>query len=227
MVYSNDSVLVVRDLRHIVRMTTTLHTRSKVDRHLSKRLSWLLRHGAHEVGLPMDEAGWSPVPAVLNHLKIGRTELESVVAHNHKRRLQLDGERVRACQGHSTENRAVTQEGLERSWTVYTSNAPVWHGTSVDAIDGIAQEGLLPIARTHVHCAPSPDSFVGKRSGVSLLLEIDPNRIRQAGLILYVAPNGVIFVRHVPVNAIVDLIPQSRRGRAQADLIRKKFGWAS
>ena len=81
---------------------------TKNDIRRSKKLSWLLRHGAREVGLPMDAAGWVSVPEVLRALSITRAQLEHAVATNRKRRLQLDGERVRACQGHSADGTPVT-----------------------------------------------------------------------------------------------------------------------
>jgi putative RNA 2'-phosphotransferase len=110
---------------------------------------------------------------------------------------------VRACQGHSLANTAITREGLERSWQRYEADASLWHGTSRDAIDGISADGILPIARTHVHLAPSPSSHVGKRSNVALVLEIDPVRVRAEGLGIFIAPNGVVLVRAVPRQCII------------------------
>ena len=45
----------------------------------SKHLSWLLRHGARESGLPMDAAGWCAVDDVLQRTGLARAELEEVV----------------------------------------------------------------------------------------------------------------------------------------------------
>ena len=72
-------------------MNTALRMNTKNDIRRSKKLSWLLRHGAREVGLPMDAAGWVSVPEVLRALSITRAQLEHAVATNRKRRLQLDG----------------------------------------------------------------------------------------------------------------------------------------
>lgn len=201
--------------------------KARVDRRLikkSKRLSWLLRHGASEVGLDMDAAGWVEVEAVLHSLRMSRAELERVVAQNDKRRLELVDGRVRACQGHSTDNRAVTVEALEASWTVYADPAPVWHGTRVDALASIAEQGILAVARTHVHLAPSLGSKVGKRASVHVMLEVDPARVRAAGLELYSAPNGVVLVREVPASCVVGLRAMSKRARAQADELAALFG---
>lgn len=177
----------------------------------SKKLSWLLRHGATEVGLDMDEAGWVDVRSVLETLRMTKGELEQVVRQNDKSRLELVGGRVRACQGHSIDNLAVTREGLERSWTVVTSDDSVWHGTSIEALPSIAREGILAVGRTHVHLAPAITSKVGKRSSVHVMLEISPARVRAAGLNLYAASNGVVLAREIPAACVVGLHAMTKR----------------
>jgi putative RNA 2'-phosphotransferase len=200
-----------------------MSTPSKAAIARSKELSWLLRHGASEVGLAMDEAGWATIADVLARTGMDRDELDEAVRTNTKRRLQLDGDRVRACQGHSLANTAITREGLERSWQCYESEVSLWHGTSRDAIDGIAKGGILPIARTHVHLAPSPSSHVGKRSNVALLLEIEPGRLRAEGLGIFVAPNGVVLVRAVPRHCIVGIRATTAAGNADLATIRARL----
>ncbi len=190
----------------------------------SKHLSWLLRHGARESGLPMDAAGWCAVDDVLQRTGLARAELEEVVRTNTKGRLELAGDRVRACQGHSPEGTPVTVEALEASWTPWTGVAPVFHGTHRHALEAIARDGLKPLARTHVHLAPSLDSDVGKRSGVGLAIAVDPARCAAAGAPIHEAPNGVLLARHVPVSAFVALHPISQRAQRDADHLRRLLG---
>lgn len=184
-----------------------------VRRH-SKKLSWLLRHGAAEEGVAMDPAGWVAIDAVLEALAIDRATLDRVVAENDKQRLQLDGERVRASQGHS---RAlpVTLDALEASWRRYEGAGPVWHGTNLEAAEAIAQTGAIePGERTHVHLAASLESHVGKRANVHVMLAVDPTRLADAGQGLFVSPNGVVLARRVPTSAIVERRPMTKRARA-------------
>jgi putative RNA 2'-phosphotransferase len=190
----------------------------------SKKLSWLLRHGATEVGLDMDEAGWVDVDSVLRVLNMQRSDLETVVRENDKRRLELVNGRVRACQGHSIDNRAVTREGLERSWTVITSDASVWHGTSIEAVRSIAREGILAVGRTHVHLAPAMSSKVGKRASVHVMLEISPARVRDAGLNLYAASNGVVLAREIPAACVIGLHTMTKRAHEQRAQLTALFG---
>ncbi len=182
----------------------------------SKKLSWLLRHGAHEAGLDMDPAGWVAIDAVLARTGLTRGELTRVVAENNKRRLQVDGARIRCCQGHSTEGTPVTQEALEASWTCVSQRSVLFHGTRLEVLDAILADGIAPMRRTHVHLAHSPSSTVGKRAAVALLLEVDPQRIPDG---VWVASNGVYLARFVPPDAIVGVRPMTRRARARADAL--------
>ena len=189
----------------------------------SKKLSWLLRHGARESGLAMDEAGFAPVADVLRLTGLSRAQLEAVVADNSKSRFELRGERVRAVQGHSPEGTPVTLEGLERSWEVVLGDAPLYHGTSVSAARSILDsEGVHAAARSHVHLAPAVDATVGKRAGVDVLLVVSPVRLRAAGLSVVRAPNGELLPRAVPRDAVPDLLAATAAGeRALGELRRR------
>jgi hypothetical protein len=72
----------------------------------------LLRQGASESGLAMDAAGWASVTETLRVAAMTRDELAGTVRMNDKGRLELDGERIRACQGHSLENMRQSQEAV-------------------------------------------------------------------------------------------------------------------
>lgn len=190
----------------------------------SKTLSWLLRHGAREAGVSMDAAGWVPVGEVLRYLRMSRSDLDEVVRTNNKNRLELVGERVRACQGHSTDNMPVTLEALEASWRVYEESGSLYHGTTVEATEPISREGLIPQKRTHVHLAPSLDSKVGKRSATPVVLEISCARLRAAGEKIYEASNGVVLVRRVPVSTIVGLVCTTKAAQNKERVVKARFG---
>jgi putative RNA 2'-phosphotransferase len=188
---------------------------------LSKRLSWLLRHGAGEVGLAMDDAGWAEIGDVLDVLSITRASLDEAVAKNDKGRLVVDGARIRACQGHSMIGMPVTLQGLESSWVAVSPAGPLWHGTHVAAIAGIAAHGIVPGGRSHVHLAPERDSRVGRRSAVDVLLEVSPASLSGAGLVIHQSPNGVLLVRRVPLDAITGLASASAAGRQAEEKARR------
>ncbi len=187
---------------------------------LSKRLSWLLRHGATESGLSMDAAGWVRVDEVLGALDIGPDQLRQAVEENTKSRLQWDGDRLRACQGHSTQGTPVTADALERSWTPYNGAGPLWHGTALDVLEPIVREGLKPMARTHVHLAAETHSSVGKRANVDVMLEVDVTRLMALGQRVFESPNGVLLVRAVPPGAITGLVACTHKARARESQLR-------
>jgi putative RNA 2'-phosphotransferase len=153
-----------------------------------KQLSWLLRHGAGEAGLALNEAGWARIDDLLALLDMTRAELPEALETNDKCRLQLDRTHIRACQRHSIVNMPVTQEALERTWTVVSPTSSLWHGTTVAAIPGIAECGIRPGGRTLVHLAPSSSSRVGRRASVEVLLEISPDRLTDAEPTIFEAP---------------------------------------
>lgn len=179
----------------------------------SRQLSWLLRHGAPTVGVAVDAAGWARIDDVLRHLRIARPELDEVVRENNKQRLQVEGDRIRCCQGHSTEDMPVTQAALEASWQRWAGEGPIWHGTAVSALEGIAAEGIRPVKRTHVHLAAALDSVVGKRAAVDVMLRVSVEHLRANALEVYEAPNGVLLTRAVPPDCITGLEPRTRRTR--------------
>ncbi len=190
---------------------------------LSKRISWLLRHGANQTGLAMDAAGWASIDDVLQNLGISRSDLDRAVTENDKNRLQVDGVAIRACQGHSPAGTPVTLEALESSWTRVEPTVSLWHGTALDAIQDIARDGLSPRERTHVHLAAGPDSRVGKRHNIDLRLEISAHKLAEYQIPVFRALNGVFLARHIPAAAITDITAQSDSGRQNIDAIRRRF----
>lgn len=185
----------------------------------SKQLSWLLRHGATEAGLEMDAAGWCAVDDVLRRTGLSRRELAVLVEVNTKRRLQLEGDRVRCSQGHSLAGVPVTLEALEASWTLEPRTEPLFHGTRPEVVETLLREGILPMGRTHVHLADATDSTVGKRANVGALVVVDAARMGACGRGLWVSPNGVWLARDVPADCIADVRAVSRRAR------RLRPGW--
>lgn len=177
----------------------------------ARRLTWMLRHAP--AGLAMDEAGFVEVAAVLAALDLSAAELDAIVARDGKQRFERRGARIRAAQGHSSDNGAVTAAALEASWTPWTGESTLWHGTNVEAALRIAREGLLPMRRTHVHLALARDSRVGKRAGVAVLLGVSPALLRELGQPVWLSSNGVALVRAVPAACVVAVAPLSRSAR--------------
>lgn len=192
------------------------------DQHteISKRLSWLLRHGAPSEGIAMDAAGWVAVSDVLKALRLTREQLAAVVELNSKSRVDLRGDRVRASQGHSTVGMPVTLDALEASWAPFVGPGPIWHGTAIEALRGIGRDGIVPQARTHVHLADGLDSRVGKRASVDVMLEVSVPGLGALGIGVFQSQNGVVLARHVPASAIVGIRALTARAKREEPTLR-------
>jgi putative RNA 2'-phosphotransferase len=76
--------------------------------------------------------------------------------------------------------------------------------------------------KPNVHLTPAVDATVGKRAGVDVLLVVSPVRLREAGLRVFRAPNGVLLARAVPREAVTDMLASTAAGeRALGELRRR------
>ncbi|WP_327176767.1 RNA 2'-phosphotransferase [Streptomyces sp. NBC_01335] len=165
----------------------------KVSKYLSKHL----RHQPERIGLTLDPNGWVDVAELLeaaarHHFPITRAELEHVVAVNDKQRFTLEGERLRANQGHTV---AVDLD-------LPPAEPPpfLYHGTVPRSLAAIRTEGLRPMARHHVHLSPDRETAtrVGARRGRPMVLSVDAAAMHRAGHVFRVSANGVWLADSVP-----------------------------
>ncbi|GAB7358044.1 hypothetical protein MBLNU230_g0207t1 [Neophaeotheca triangularis] len=144
---------------------------------VSKKMSWLLRHGAEKEGLTLDEGGFVSVDEMLNtrtlrSLKVTFPELRQLVADNDKKRYTLlpkpntastttdenssasskpSDYLIRANQGHSLQ---VESSSLLQPITQATAPSQCVHGTTRKAWPLIVSAGGLKVmGRNHVHFA--------------------------------------------------------------------------
>jgi putative RNA 2'-phosphotransferase len=165
---------------------------------ISKYLAKHLRHNPERIGLTLDEGGWVKVAELLeaarsNGFPITPDELQHVVSANDKRRYVLEGERIRANQGHTV----PVELGLEP----VVPPAVLFHGTVGRNLPAIRQEGLRAMARHHVHLSPDRETAVrvGSRRGVAVVLVVDSAAMHKAGHEFYLSANGVWLTQAVPV----------------------------
>uniref|UniRef100_A0A1B6DFR1 2'-phosphotransferase n=2 Tax=Clastoptera arizonana TaxID=38151 RepID=A0A1B6DFR1_9HEMI len=175
---------------------------------LSRTLSWLLRHGAEQEGLPIQPDGFVPVKEILKHPqfknKITMDELNNVVLLNNKKRFTLrtnnsTGElELKANQGHSMVS-VNKIDFVPVTWTntEHCVGTCVVHGTFKKAWPSIAKIGLSRMSRNHIHfCAYEPgDSRIisGIRDNAEIYIYIDIERALQDGIKFYKSENDVIL----------------------------------
>ncbi|MFE2600005.1 RNA 2'-phosphotransferase [Streptomyces sp. NPDC059396] len=165
----------------------------KVSKYLSKHL----RHQPERIGITLDTHGWVAVDeliraATAHGFRITRAELDHVVAVNDKRRFTVDGDRIRANQGHT-----VT---VDLDLPPAEPPAYLYHGTVARHLDAIRAEGLRPMARHHVHLSTDRETAtrVGARRGRPIVLSVDAGAMHRGGLIFHVSANGVWLTDSVP-----------------------------
>lgn len=126
---------------------------SKID---SKYLSYILRHKPEDVGIKLDEYGYTDVNILCKKLGISEAELEKIVADNTRYVYNRDHTKVKAAHGHSVpvkyENEQEPPEEL-------------YHGTAKRFESSIAMDGLKSMSRDKVHLSISPKEAmrIGKR----------------------------------------------------------------
>lgn len=169
------------------------------DSALSKSLSYLLRHAPHEAGLTLQPGGWVQLEPLLAHLGVTWEQVERVVAGSDKQRFSLDGERIRANQGHSVP--------VDLELTPIIPPELLYHGTFPAALEAIRQGGLRPMQRHHVHLSADQDTArkVGARRGQPVILTVQAGLMQQAGHLFYRSENGVWLTDSVPTAFIQGL----------------------
>lgn len=117
----------------------------------SKFLSFVLRRKPEAIGIVLDREGWADIDKlILCAQKAGkrltRALLDTVVATSDKKRFSYssDGRCIRAVQGHSTSQVAI-------SFAEKTPPQFLYHGTASRFLDEIKKQGLIAGERHYVH----------------------------------------------------------------------------
>ncbi|XP_061173981.1 uncharacterized protein LOC133183065 isoform X2 [Saccostrea echinata] len=167
---------------------------------LSKKLSFILRHGAEKMGFKFMPGGFLWVDDILRRNEYQRFTVEDVkyvVATNDKKRFTLEEEnghlKIRANQGHSVE-----VEGLELTPITNAKEAPdVIHGTYFSSWEIIKEQGLHKMNRNHIHFAagePGENGVIsGMRSSCEVIIKINMEKALESGLKFFRSANNVIL----------------------------------
>ena len=179
---------------------------------LSKALTFVLRHKAHEYGLTLSPDGYTDVAAVLHSSPIASLhasleEVHAVVQHCSKQRFSLttrDGRLlIRANQGHTLPTVQLDDAQLLTPVTLQQVKDGMFpfavHGTSERAWKLIEQCGYLSrMARKHIHMASvdwdDADMVSGMRRSSEVLLYVDLRMaMEEAGLAFFLSANRVLL----------------------------------
>lgn len=174
------------------------------DIRLSKSLSYVLRHGASQMGFQMSTDGFVFLEDLLAHPQFRScsvNDVKRVVETNDKQRFKLQPHpengrlQIRANQGHS-----VQVEDLELKPVLAGSpNCPseAVHGSYLRNWNSIQQHGLSRMKRTHIHLAPGLPGEEGVISGMrkdcDLAIFIDVTKALSDGIQFFWSDNGVLL----------------------------------
>ncbi|GLV37168.1 tRNA 2'-phosphotransferase [Carabus blaptoides fortunei] len=172
------------------------------DIHISKTLSWLLRHGAVKESLPINPDGFINVQTILQHRSLrGKCSVEDIkriVVNNDKQRFALRSSdnvlEIRANQGHSVKE--INAVDLKPIYNASELNSII-HGTFYTFWNSIKTNGLSRMNRNHIHFAsglPSDSQVIsGMRKSCELYIYINVASVLSAGISIFRSANGVIL----------------------------------
>jgi putative RNA 2'-phosphotransferase len=165
----------------------------------SKLISYWLRHHPEDGNLQLDDFGWASVDELIKALAtkgqvFTNAEIEELSKSFDKVRWEFsdDGSKIRATHGHSIEvildEKAVKPPAL------------LYHGTSLNKVVAITQNGLLTMQRQFVHLSSDKEiaMSVGKRHGQPILVEIDAKWLEEDGWIFYQTSDNVWLTTSIP-----------------------------
>lgn len=129
---------------------------------VSKKLTWLLRHGDPEkTGLSMRPDGFVDVDEILKQVGISFEKLCDIVKNDPKGRFRMISEHgknlIRANQGHSLS--IIDDDQLLNLVSIGDNSALlqrlIIHGTYLDKWGIIKESGLSRMSRSHIHFVPA------------------------------------------------------------------------
>lgn len=164
------------------------------DVKVSKYLSYVLRHAPESIGLKLNVNGWASINELIEKATqpLTREQIEAAVAHNEKKRFAIDGDYIRANQGHSIDVDLALEEVVPPEF--------LFHGTAEQTVATILRDGLQKMSRQHVHLSLSHKTAlqVGGRHGIPHILIVGAKAMHEAGHKFWISENGVYLTDEVP-----------------------------
>ncbi|XP_012284843.1 tRNA 2'-phosphotransferase 1 [Orussus abietinus] len=166
----------------------------KIDVILSKKLSYLLRHGAVREGLNIRSDGFILVEELLSKSLRGYTlnDIQRVVENNSKNRFTLcsfnNALWIKANQGHS-----LSEIDTLNLRPVKSPTFDIIHGTYFSCWEKIKREGLSRMKRNHIHFAKGLNFICGLRKNSEIYIYISFEKAIKNGLRFEESNNGVIL----------------------------------
>ncbi|EQC27774.1 hypothetical protein SDRG_14358 [Saprolegnia diclina VS20] len=190
---------------------------SSDDVRFSKRLTYVLRHGAVNLKLPISADGYVPLSAIFamrDFKKFALADLERVVALDSKQRFSLDMNdadssqwRIRANQGHSIPV-VLDTELLTPIQPDEAIGLVCIHGTYLRHWEAIFHQGLCRMKRNHIHFAAGDvganEVISGMRTSVQLKIYVDVAKVLADGIPFFRSANNVLLCAGAGEKGLLD-----------------------
>jgi putative RNA 2'-phosphotransferase len=167
----------------------------------SKYLSFLLRHKPEAAKLKLDKEGWCALAQLISNTDLTLDEIHEIVRTDSKGRYTIDGDKIRANQGHSTGEVKLTFKSAVPPVALY-------HGTTRKVWEDIIRtEGLKPMSRHHVHMSADITTALivsNRRKAENIILKVDAKRMLADGFKFFISENSVWLVDAVPAKYLAE-----------------------
>ena len=177
---------------------------------ISTYLCYLLRHSPSSASSDMDGHGWVRMEQLIKNInavekvKLTRELIERIVETDDKERYHIssDGERIKACQGHSI---PWVVPDLEHR----TPPEFLYHGTTGEAYEEIQKSGaILRMSRhaVHLHADERMAWQVAERrkNKTPIVLKIASGVMERDAITFSISENSVWFCESVPLKYIME-----------------------
>ena len=170
-----------------------------MSQQVQKTITWLLRHGAIQENVPIDENGFITINNLINWLKkknihLNRQDINNIAAADKKSRYLLKDDMIRANQGHSIKLQ-IQMNSFKQN------NSQLVHATYYNNMESIQNFGLKSMSRNDVHLI-NIDSLSNKfkmiRQDTDLYVFVNGHELD-----LKESTNGVILTPYVPPENLI------------------------
>ncbi len=169
--------------------------------HLGRILTGILRHFPDRYQLTMEPQGWVPLPAIVRAISqrhpayhwLRTQHLVAIAETDAKGRYEVREDKIRATYGHT----------LEIELDLPTENIPpqLFYPVTPDEASIVLEVGLRPSDRRKVHLSKTAEDARAAgsvRTPEPIILEVDAERARGAGIVIQQAGKTVYLVDQVP-----------------------------
>ncbi|MGA8302172.1 MAG: RNA 2'-phosphotransferase [Thermoplasmata archaeon] len=169
--------------------------------HLGRILTGILRHFPDRYQLPIDARGWVSLPAIVRAIGqkhpayhwLRTQHLVAIAETDAKGRYEVREDRIRATYAHT----------VEVDLDLPTENIPdrLYYPVTTEEVAIVLEVGLRPSDRKKVHLsktAADAHSAGSVRTPQPVILEVDAQKARMAGIVIMQAGKTVFLVNQVP-----------------------------